>query len=72
MKKNKAIQLVAISGSLKSTSSNTNILRNLARFAPEAVKIRIFEGLDSLPHFNPDKPGEVDEVNSFRQPLRNF
>lgn len=64
------ILIIAISGSLKSNSSNTNILKHLASVTPENVEIRILEGLDALPHFNPDEKREIDSVNTFRQQLK--
>ena len=66
----KKINIVAISGSLKSTSANTNILRNIAKLAPQNVVVNIWEGLDSLPHFNPENANNIEAVNSFRQQLR--
>lgn len=70
MENTNAPLILAISGSLKSTSSNTNILRNLSRLAANNVEIRILEGLDALPHFNPDEKKEIDSVNNFRQQLK--
>jgi chromate reductase len=54
MTESRPITILAISGSLKSTSANTSILRNIADIASLHIVIRIFEGLDSLPHFNPE------------------
>jgi chromate reductase len=45
---------LAISGSLRAQSSNTEVLRACAILAPASVRIRIFDGLADLPHFNPD------------------
>ena len=63
----KALQIMAISGSLRSNSSNTNILKAIAGLAPENVVIHLYEGLDKLPHFNPD----VDEKNGYVADFRN-
>jgi NAD(P)H-dependent FMN reductase len=71
MKDTKTFLIIAISGSLKSNSSNTNILRNLAGLAPKNVEIRILEGLDALPHFNPDDKREIDSVNNFKEQLKH-
>jgi chromate reductase, NAD(P)H dehydrogenase (quinone) len=62
----KTITILAISGSLKSTSSNTNILRAIANIAPQNVVVKIFEGLDSLPHFNPETKEEIDSVKKLK------
>ncbi|MBK8725377.1 MAG: NAD(P)H-dependent oxidoreductase [Holophagaceae bacterium] len=47
------MRLLAISGSLRSTSSNTALLRALAALAPPEVSIELFEGLGDLPFFDP-------------------
>ena len=57
----KNIQILAISGSLRSNSSNTAILHAVANLAPENVIIQQFEGLGNFPHFSPG----IDENNSF-------
>lgn len=67
---NKTMHIAAISGSLKSTSSNTNILRAIARLAPENVAIKIIEGIDTLPHFSPDREEDIASVNNFRQQIK--
>jgi chromate reductase, NAD(P)H dehydrogenase (quinone) len=48
------IKILAISGSLRSGSSNTNILRALVNLAPENTTIEIYESIGNLPHFNPE------------------
>lgn len=68
--KNKTINILAISGSLKTTSANTNILRILAKMAPGNVVLKIFEGLDELPHFNPETKGDSASVVNLRQLIK--
>lgn len=51
------VRILAISGSLRTASSNTALLRAAARLAPEGVEVILYEGLASLPHFNPDLDG---------------
>ncbi|MBP2282399.1 NAD(P)H-dependent FMN reductase [Flavobacterium sp. CG_23.5] len=68
MKQNTTI--IAISGSLKSTSANTNILRAMAKIAPENVIVKIVEGLDQLPHFNPETSEEMPAVTHFRNQIK--
>jgi chromate reductase len=53
--------ILAISGSLRARSSNTEALRAAARLAPASASVTIFEGLGALPHFNPDLDGEGAE-----------
>lgn len=66
---NKVINILAISGSLKSTSANTNILRAISKIATQNVRVSIFEGLDKLPHFNPELANDIEAVNGFRHQL---
>lgn len=47
-------KILAISGSLRQTSSNTELLRAVAFIAPPGLRITQFDGLGALPHFNPD------------------
>ena len=54
------MKILAISGSLRSGSSNTAALRAAARLAPAGVDVVLFDGIDGLPFFNPDLDG--DEV----------
>jgi NAD(P)H-dependent FMN reductase len=51
------MRILAISGSLRSTSSNTAVLRAARTVAPSGVDVIIYEGLGALPHFNPDLDG---------------
>jgi chromate reductase len=46
--------VLAISGSLRKGSSNTELLRAAALLAPDGVTIRLYDELDKLPHFNAD------------------
>lgn len=48
------MQILAISGSLRAQSSNTNVLLAAQRLAPPHCTIAIYDGLANLPHFNPD------------------
>ncbi len=48
------MQFLAISGSLRHVSSNTELLRAVALLAPAGLRITQFDGLGTLPHFNPD------------------
>jgi chromate reductase, NAD(P)H dehydrogenase (quinone) len=48
------MHLLALSGSLRAGSYNTAALRMLQQLAPEGVAVSLYEGLSTLPHFNPD------------------
>ena len=51
-------QILAISGSLRASSSNSAALQAAALVAPAGMRVTIYRGLGSLPHFNPDLEGE--------------
>ena len=46
------MKLLAISGSLRATSSTGALARAVARVAP--VEVDVYEGIGGLPHFSPD------------------
>jgi chromate reductase len=52
------MRILAISGSLRAGSSNSRVIAALQRLAPPGVEVVIYEGLGSLPHFNPDLEGD--------------
>lgn len=56
------IKILAISGSLRSQSSNTRLIHRVAEIAKDLVTIDIFSDLDRLPHFNPDNEPSADLV----------
>jgi chromate reductase, NAD(P)H dehydrogenase (quinone) len=53
------LKILAISGSLRSSSSNTTLLRAISALAPEKIQICIYEGIGNLPHFNPELDGKI-------------
>lgn len=64
-------RILAISGSLRAGSLNTEVLRACAMLAPHSVRVTMFEGLASLPHFSPDLDTETSvlppAVEDFRR-----
>jgi chromate reductase, NAD(P)H dehydrogenase (quinone) len=50
----KTINILAISGSLRQSSSNTTLLQAAIELAPNNTAIKLYGGLNDLPHFNPD------------------
>jgi chromate reductase len=48
------MRILAISGSLRAKSSNTAVVTAAARLAPPGLDVVLYDGLASLPHFNPD------------------
>lgn len=53
------MHLLALSGSLRAASTNTALLRALARAAPGGLRVTLFEGLGDLPLFSPDREGPL-------------
>ena len=65
------IRILAISGSLRRSSSNTTLLRAASNLTPTGVEITLYDGLADLPHFNPDLEGsEPSAVLDFRLQLK--
>jgi chromate reductase, NAD(P)H dehydrogenase (quinone) len=51
-------RMLLISGSLRTNSTNTAVLRTAQARAPEGLDAALYEGLAGLPHFNPDDDAE--------------
>src|SRR5204863_353467 len=47
-------RILAISGSLRARSSNTELLKAAAAVAPRSLRVALYTGLAELPHFNAD------------------
>jgi NAD(P)H-dependent FMN reductase len=61
--------ILLISGSLRQGSTNTALLRTLRQIAPSSMNAVLYDGLGSLPHFDPDLdhdplPPAVDELRT--------
>lgn len=63
--------LFAISGSTRRDSSNGRLIHTLAALGGDAFVLHLFEGIDTLPHFHPDRNIEdvPAEVQAFRAQL---
>jgi chromate reductase, NAD(P)H dehydrogenase (quinone) len=59
MPDNNSMKLLAISGSLRSTSLNTALLHAVMQLVPQNIEITLYGGLGELPYFNPDLEDEV-------------
>src|SRR3954451_11584898 len=46
--------ILLVSGSLRSGSTNTAVLRTASAVAAAGITTVLYDGLDRLPHFNPD------------------
>ena len=62
------MKILALSGSLRSISINSALLRAAARLAPPTMTVMVFNGLGELPLFNADRevhpPGPVAKFRS--------
>lgn len=66
----KSLNIMAISGSLRTDSSNTSILKYLQSTVPQH-NFWLYDGLDKLPHFNPvlDNEQAPMEVQNLRKAI---
>ena len=69
------MRVLAISGSLRASSSNSALIQAAALLAPPGIEVEIYKGLGGLPHFNPDcgddeSPQTVVEITSEIEQLR--
>lgn len=66
------MRILAISGSLRASSSNTALLKAAIAVVPQGVEVSLYNGLGDLPHFNPDLDGETapQSVKDWRSCLR--
>lgn len=55
------MRILAISGSLRSGSSNTTLLQAAAALAPQGVEMDFYGGWANLPAFNPDLDTVLDD-----------
>ena len=57
------MRLLLISGSLRDGSTNSATLRTVRAIARESVETTLYDGMGSLPHFNPDEDREGEPVH---------
>lgn len=67
---NKRITILAVPGSLRATSSNVKILKEVQSWAPPHVEFIIYEDLALLPAFD-DSEAEAGVVTAWRRQLAN-
>jgi NAD(P)H-dependent FMN reductase len=52
------MHLVALSGSLRAASTNTALVRAILGLLPTTDRGTLYDGLDDLPHFSPERDGD--------------
>lgn len=65
------LKILAICGSLQANSGNRTLLHVAAASVPPGVDLVLFDGLQNLPHFNPDieANGAPESVTRWRRAL---
>ena len=63
--------ILGISGSLRTGSTNAQVLEAVGRLLPASAHLTLFDGLDELPHFSPERDtGNVpDSVQTLRKAI---
>ncbi|UII29721.1 NAD(P)H-dependent oxidoreductase [Fulvivirga ulvae] len=66
-------KILAISGSTRKQSSNESVLQAIADWYKDELDIKIYDGIDKLPHFNPDLAGEnsPEVVKELQEQIKN-
>ncbi|MFZ3229937.1 MAG: NADPH-dependent FMN reductase [Pseudobdellovibrio sp.] len=69
----KRINILAISGSTRASSSNLNLIKIIEELASDSILVTVFNELALLPQFNPDYDNEdvPESIKLFRQQI-NF
>jgi NAD(P)H-dependent FMN reductase len=64
--------VIAIPGSTRARSTHKNLIRTISGMAEGLFSVELFDGIDTLPHFNPDLDTEdpPSAVAHFRRQLR--
>ena len=62
----RVVRVLGISGSLRSASSNSALVRSAVRLAPGGVEVSIYGELADIPPFNPDLDTEAVPAAVFR------
>jgi len=65
-----AVRILLVSGSLRSGSTNSAVVRTAHDVAPEGVTTTIYDGLGDLPHFNPDDDVDGEPLAPAPAPAR--
>ncbi len=65
------VNILGISGSLRPGSTNAQVLQAISRLLPATARLTLFEGLDDLPHFSPERDTEnvLPAVQALREAI---
>ena len=63
------LKILGISGSLKTSSSNTRLLKAIAALYKDEIEFELFTGLDEFPYFNPDNEAGNESVKRFKEAI---
>ena len=55
-------KILAISGSTRKGSTNDMILNLISALYEDSLEVEVFDGIDKLPHFNPDLDTESPPI----------
>lgn len=64
-------KILLVSGSLRSRSTNTALLRTAVEIAPPGIETELYAGMADLPHFNPDDDEAGAELHPAVADLRS-
>jgi chromate reductase, NAD(P)H dehydrogenase (quinone) len=64
------VRILMVSGSLRAGSTNTAVLETARAVAPPGVTGALYQGMNRLPHFNPDDDREGEPVDPAVAELR--
>ncbi len=65
------IRILAISGSLRGESYNTALINAVANLAPVGIDVVIFDEMEFIPLFNPDRENEnISAVKKLKEELK--
>ena len=69
---NRKKKILAICGSTRKFSTNLELINAIIALCGEQLDIHIFEGLDQIPHFNPDLDNDhpPQQVSLFRREVK--
>jgi chromate reductase, NAD(P)H dehydrogenase (quinone) len=58
------MRILALSGSIRSQSTNRSLLLTAKSLAPQRIEIVLYEGIFKLPYFNPDLDDDHQPLES--------